>query len=124
MSISKKTVLKLKALCIVLSRGNTSKYNIQKKDIKDFKITAYQGKLMGYSPIRRQLGSETQCGEHLVAVIVLYDLPHGFKCHGVGVELIGIHVMEGSGLGWVAWEPYERKCVLLVHLNRLTGKVF
>lgn len=79
---------------------------------------------MGYSPIRRQFGSEAQCGEHLVAVIVLYDLPHGFECHGVGVELIGIHVMEGSGLGWVAWEPYERKCVLLVQLNHLTGTVF
>lgn len=77
---------------------------------------------MGYSPIRRQFGSEAQCREHLVAVIVLYDLPHGFQCHSVGVELVGTHVMEGGGLGRVAWEPGARKSLLLVQFNHLPGK--
>ena len=67
----------------------------------------YQGELMGHPPIRRQLGPEAQGGEHLVTVVVLYDLPHCLQGHGISVHLVWVHVVEGGGLGWVTWGSQE-----------------
>lgn len=54
-----------------------------------------------------QLGSEAIGWEKLVTVIVLDDLPHSFECHGVGVHLVRVHVVEGGGLGRVTWRATQ-----------------
>lgn len=54
-----------------------------------------------------QLGAEPQCGEHLIAVVVLDDLSHGLQGHGVGIHLVRVHVVEGGGLGRISFEDSE-----------------
>lgn len=62
---------------------------------------SYQGKLVGDPTIRWQLGSEPQCGKHLIAVVVLDDFSYCLQGHGVGIQLVRTHVVEWGGLGWV-----------------------
>ena len=52
-----------------------------------------------------KLGTKAQRGKHLIAVVVLDDLPDGAQGHGVVVQLVRAHVVERGGLGRVAWKP-------------------
>lgn len=54
----------------------------------------YQGKLVGDPTVRWQFGSEAQGGKHLIAVIVLDDFSYCLQGHGVGIQLVGTHVVE------------------------------
>ena len=78
-------------------------------------LDAHQCKLMGDPAVRGKLGTEAQRREHLVAVVVLDDVTHGLQRHGVGVQLIRAHVVEGGGLGRVTcvrWTELDfRTCV-------------
>lgn len=56
---------------------------------------------MGDFAVGGQLSSEAVGGEELVAVVVLDDLADRLQGHGVGVHLVGAHIVEGSGLGGV-----------------------
>lgn len=53
---------------------------------------------MGHPAIRGQLGPEAEGREHLVAVIMLDDLPDGGQRQRIGVQLVGAHVVQGRGL--------------------------
>ena len=53
--------------------------------------------------IRWQLGSKPQSRKHFVTVIVLDDFSNCLQGHSIGIQLVGAHVMKGSGLGWVTW---------------------
>lgn len=64
-------------------------------------LVSYQGKLVGDPSVRWQLGSKPQSGKHLIAVVVLDDFSDCLQGHGVGIQLVGTHVVEGGGLGWV-----------------------
>lgn len=59
---------------------------------------------MGDPPIRRQLSTESQGREHLITVIVLDDLSHSLQGHGIGIHLVGVHVVEGSRLGRITFQ--------------------
>lgn len=63
---------------------------------------SHQWELVGHAPIGWDLGAEAERGEHLIAVVVLDDLPHRPQRHGVGVELVGAQVVQGGGLRGVA----------------------
>lgn len=54
----------------------------------------YQRKFMGHPSIRGQLGTKAQSREHLVTVVVLDDLAHSFEGHGIGIHLIGVHIVQ------------------------------
>lgn len=62
----------------------------------------HQCEFVGYSAVRGQLGTEAQSWKHLVTVIVLNDLSHGFESHAVGIQLVWTHVVQGGWLGRVA----------------------
>lgn len=64
---------------------------------------SYQGKLMWDPSIRWQLGSKAQSGKHFITIIVLDDFSNCLQGHSIGIQLVGAHVMKGSGLGWVTW---------------------
>ena len=66
-------------------------------------LSPHQSELVRDASVRGQLGSEAQSREHLVTVVVLDDLPHGPESHGVGIQLVRTHVVEGGGLRRVAW---------------------
>lgn len=55
---------------------------------------SYQRELVGHPAVRGQLGPEAEGGEHLVAVVVLDDLPDGGQRQRVGVQLVGAHVVQ------------------------------
>lgn len=59
---------------------------------------------MRHPSVGGQLGSKPQRREHLVTVVVLDDFSHCLQSQGVGVHLVGVHVMERRGLGWVTWK--------------------
>ena len=63
---------------------------------------------MGHPAIRGQLGPEAEGGEHLVAVVVLDDLPDGGQRQRVGVQLVGAHVVQRRGLRGVPCEVGTR----------------
>lgn len=65
------------------------------------KVT-HQSEFVGHASVGRQLGTKAQRWEHLVTVVVLNDLSHSFESHAVGVQLVWIHVVQGSWLGRVA----------------------
>lgn len=69
----------------------------------------HQWKLMWHPSIRRQFGSKAQSGEHLVTVVVLNDLPNSLQCHGVGVQLVGVHVVQRSWLWRVTCWPNQSR---------------
>lgn len=58
----------------------------------------YQRKLVRNPSVGGQFGSKAQSGEHLVAVVVLNYLPYSLQGHGVGVQRVGIHVVQRSRL--------------------------
>lgn len=64
-------------------------------------LLTYQGKFMRDPSIRWQLGSKPQGRKHFITVIVLDDFSNCLQGHGIGIQLVGAHVVEGSGLGWV-----------------------
>lgn len=63
----------------------------------------YQGKLVRDPSIRWQLGSKAQSGKHFITVVVLDDFTYRLQSHGISVQLVGAHVVEGGGLGRVTW---------------------
>lgn len=63
-----------------------------------FWLILYQGKLVGYPSLWWQLGPKAVGWEELVTVIVLDDFSHCLQGHGIGAELVGTHVVQGSGL--------------------------
>lgn len=65
----------------------------------------HQRELMWHPSIWGQFGSEAQSREHLVAVVVLNDLPDGLQRHGVSVELVGVHVVQRGWLWGVTCGP-------------------
>lgn len=73
--------------------------------MKIIKPCRHQGKLVRDPSIRGKFGAEAQRRKHLVAVVVLDDLPDSSQGHGVVVQLVRAHVMERGGLGRVAWDP-------------------
>ena len=71
--------------------------------LQSLEAYTHQGKLMRDSPVRWQFCSEAKSGEHLIAVVVLYNLPDRLQGHGIGVELVWVHVVQRCGLGRVPW---------------------
>lgn len=67
-------------------------------------LFTHQRELMGDSPIWGQLSTKPQSREHLITVVVLDDLSDGFQGHGIGVHLVRVHVVQGSGLGWISFQ--------------------
>lgn len=66
------------------------------------KLFPHQGELVRHPSIWGKLGAKAQCRKHLVAVIVLDDFSNSPQRHGVVIELVRAHVMEGGGLGRIA----------------------
>lgn len=49
---------------------------------------------MGHPSIGWQFGSKAKCREHLITVVVLNYLSDCLQSHGVGIQLVGAHVVE------------------------------
>lgn len=55
---------------------------------------SYQGKLMRDPAIWWKLCSEAQGGKHLITVVVLDDLAHRSKGHGIGILVVRAQVVQ------------------------------
>lgn len=71
----------------------------------------HQWKLVWHPSIGWQLGSKAQSRKHLVTVVVLDDLPDSLQGHGVGIQLVGVHVVQRSGLRGVTCQVEMSWCV-------------
>lgn len=67
----------------------------------------HQRELVGHPSIGGQFCPKAQSREHLVAVVVLNDLPDGLQRHGVSVQLVGVHVVQRGWLWWVTCGPFK-----------------
>lgn len=65
---------------------------------------SYQWKCMRDFAVGGQLSSKAIGRKELVAVIVLDNLTHCFQGHGICIHLVGTHIVEWGGLGWVTLE--------------------
>lgn len=82
----------------------------------------HQWKLVGHPSIRGQFGAEAQSRKHLVAVVVLNDLPDGLQCHGVSVQLVGVHVVQRRWLWWVTCGAFQLKVSVGDISDRIPGR--
>lgn len=111
------------------------KYEIIIRKWNKRSMMMYQWELMWHPSIRGQFGSKAESGEHLVAVVVLNDLPNSLQSHGVCVELVGVHVVQGRGLrgvtcwpnnqsqghcGWWGTKTSPWECNILLLCNDIT----
>ena len=85
------------------------------------RVNPHQRKSVWDFAVRGQLGSEAISREELVTVIVLYDLSHCFQRHGVGIHLVGAHVVQRGGLGWVTWDKRPQNTHMIQHTELNTN---
>lgn len=73
---------------------------------------SYQGKRVGDFAIGGQLSSKAVGRKELVAVVVLDYLSHCFQGHGISIHLVGVHIVERSGLGRVTLKSTHKRIKL------------